>query len=114
MEKKCENCVFCTEKPKQLSFLPNDWICGNYKSKWFNYWPPNGVCEMHTEPTGKTVAEVVGDRGMQAYEGLKMLFNAVCGNNAADEYIDKFLQQDSSILESDEESEQGDEMKGDK
>ena len=53
---------------------------------------------MHTEPTGKTVAEVVGDREKQAYEGLKKILNAVWGNNTADEYIDKFLQQDSAIL----------------
>ena len=53
---------------------------------------------MHTEPTGKTVAEVIGDCGKQAYGGVKMLLNSVWGNNAPDEYIDKFLQEDSAIL----------------
>lgn len=98
MEKKCENCVFCAEKPEQLSFLPNDWICGYSMSKWFNYWPPTGVCEHYSEPTGRTVEEVLGERGKQAYEGLKMLLNAMWGNNSSDEYIEKFLQEDSAVL----------------
>ena len=98
MENKCENCVFCTKKPEHLSFLPNDWICGSYQSKWFNYWPPTGVCENYTQPTGKTVAEVLGERGKQAYEGLKLLLNAMWENNSSEEYIDKFMQEDSAIL----------------
>lgn len=98
MEKKCETCVFCTQRPENLSFIPNEWICGNSASKWFNYWPPTGVCEKHSEPTGKTVAEILGDHGKQAIEGMSMLLNAMWGNNSCNKCVEKFLQEDSAII----------------
>lgn len=98
VEKKCENCVFCTEKPKQLSFLPNDWICGCFMSKWFNYWPTTGVCEHYSEPTGRTVEEVLGERGKQAVEGMSMFLNAMWGNDSSIEHVKNFLQQDSAVI----------------
>ena len=44
------------------------------------------------------MAEVLGERGKQAYEGLKLLLNAMWENNSSEEYIDKFMQEDSAIL----------------
>lgn len=98
MEKKCETCVFCTQKPENLSFLPNEWICGCFSCKWFNYWPPTGVCENYAEPTGKTVEEVLGELGKQAYDGVRTLLSAMWGNNSSDEYVEKFMQEDSAVL----------------
>lgn len=99
MEKKCENCVFCAPKPDNLSFMPNDWVCGSLKSKWRGYWPPTGVCENYKDPTGKTIEEVLGNSGKGALEGLQMMLNAMWGNNSTNDYVKKFLKEDSAILD---------------
>lgn len=98
-EKKCENCVFCAPKPENMQFLPNDWVCGSISSKWRGYWSPTGCCERFREPTGKTVEEVIGERGKGAFEGLTMILNALWSGNSVNDYIDKFLKEDSAILE---------------
>lgn len=97
MEKKCENCAFCTPKPEQMNFLPNDFICGSSRSKWHGYCPVNGVCEHYTEPTGKTVEEVLKEdvQAKKVIEGILSIMSQMRNNN---DLTDEFMKRDAAVL----------------
>lgn len=98
MDKKCGNCVFCQKKPEDLAFLPNDWICECPYSKWRGYWPPTGTCDNYVEPTGRSVAEVLGEKRDMILEKIKTVLNDM-GEESSDELIEAFLKKDSAILD---------------
>lgn len=102
VEKKCENCVFCKQKPEYMNYLPSDFICGLFHSKWHGYWPYNDCCcEYFTEPTGKTVEDVFRDNEQmkQRFDSLLSMMGGVWkfGNK---DVIDGFMKQDAAVLSS--------------
>lgn len=95
MEKKCENCVFCTPTPKNMA-LPNNFICGSCHSKWHGYWPINGSCDHFSEPTGKTIEEYLKDneQAKKAIEGMLAMVRGIWSKDL----VDGFMKQDAAVL----------------
>lgn len=96
IEKKCENCIFCTSKPEHMNFLPNDFVCGSFHSKWHGYWPINGCCEHFSAPTGKTVEEFLKDdeQAKNVIEGMLTMMGGIWNKD----FIEGFMKQDAAIL----------------
>lgn len=96
MDKKCETCVFCTQKPIFLKHLPNDWLCSCNHSKWKGYWPTTGVCEMHSEPTRKTIKEVLSEKQLETMK--KLYLGLACMFKQPEEGWETWINQDSAVL----------------
>lgn len=96
--KKCENCVFCSKKPEGLEFLPNNWVYDSVRSKWRGYWPVSGCCEFYTEPAGKTVREVIGEKGEEIVLMFSNFLSIAWNGVDANERAEIVLNQDSAIL----------------
>lgn len=100
MEKKCENCVFYTPKPKGMSF-PIDFTCGSSRSKWHGFWPYNSCfCEYFTKPTGITIEEATkgNEQLKQMVEGFALIMGGFWGKSK-EEVIEGFVKQDSAVLD---------------
>lgn len=83
-EKKCEDCAFC-----------KDGVCNFFRSPYFEN-NEHGVCEFFHLPTGKTIAEVMGDKGQTIAYGFASVLGAIWGNSFS---VDDFMNQDSAFLD---------------